>query len=109
MLLKIDSLQTMSLAAVPDEIIRDGSSVIHLLKLCNYSPLSMNCLQISTYFTSWELVRLSDSNLYRRMLLSYSDQYDWELNIGLDDIFNLLELRYLMEFDEMKFLGLNCG
>ena len=109
MLLQIDSVQTMSLAVVPDESIRDGGSVIHLLKLCNYSPLSMNCLRISTYFTPWELVRLSDSNLYRRMLLSYSEQYDWELNIELDNIFNLLELRYLMEFDGMEFLGLNYG
>ena len=59
MLLQIDSVQTMSLAVVPDESIRDGGSVIHLLKLCNYSPLSMNCLQISTNFTPWELVRVT--------------------------------------------------
>ena len=99
MLLQIDSVQTMSLAVVPDESIRDGGSVIHLLKLCNYSPLSMNCLQISTNFTPWELVRLSDSNLYRRMLLSYSEQYDWELNIELEHVFNPLELRYLGKFN----------
>ena len=109
MLLKIDSLETLALAAVPEEILRDGSSVIYLITLCNFSPLSMNCLQISTYFTPWELVSLSDSNFYRRMLLRYSDRYDWDLNIELNNIFNLLELRYLMEFDGMEFLGLNYG
>ena len=96
--LQIDSLQTMSLAAVPDEIIRDGGSVIHLLKLCNYSPQSMNSLEISRYFTPWQLVRLSVSKLYRRMLISYSEEYDWDLNIKLENIFTSLELRYLGKF-----------
>jgi hypothetical protein len=94
MLLEIDSLQIISMAAVPDESIRDGGPVIHLLRLCNYSPLAMNCLRISTNFAPWEHVRLSDSNLYRRMLLRYSEQYDWELNIELEHIFYLLQLRY---------------
>ena len=95
MLLEIDLLQIMSMAALPVESIRDGGSVIHLLRLCNYSPLAMNCLRISTNFAPWELVRSSDSNLYRRMLLRYSEQYDWKLNIELEHIFYSLQLRYL--------------
>ena len=60
-------------------------------------------MEISRYFTPWQPVRLSVSKLYRRMLISYSEEYDWDLNIELENIFTSLELRYLGK------LSLNYG
>ena len=95
----IETLQTKSMKAEPVERLRDGSMIMYLLKLDNYSVHAMKCLRINLNFSAEQLLRLSNSinnsTLYRRNLYAFSQQYDWELEIDLEHVIYMKYLRYL--------------